>query len=98
MMKNKKVLISTYVCNTPEGYDFILGGVLIPYISFLFFPMDNEFMVLLAGSTTFLIGFVLRPIGGIFFGYTGDNFGRKRLCFGAYSLWHHIVDRAAAYL
>lgn len=83
MMKNKKVLISTYVCNTLEVYDFILGGVLIPYISHLFFPMDNKFLVLLAGSLTFLIGFVLRPIGGIFFGYIGDTFGRKKALLGS---------------
>lgn len=83
MMKNNKVLISTYVCNTLEVYDFILGGVLIPYISHLFFPMDNKFLVLLAGSLTFLIGFVLRPIGGIFFGYIGDIFGRKKALLGS---------------
>lgn len=76
--QTNKVFISTYVCNMLEMYDFLITGMMFPYISQLFFPLENRITVLLAGSLTFLVGFLMRPVGGILFGYIGDIYGRKK--------------------
>lgn len=73
-----KVFIGAYICNMLEGYDFLITGMMFPYISQLFFPLQDKISILLAGSLTFLVGFLMRPIGGILFGYIGDIYGRKK--------------------
>ena len=77
-LKERQTLITNYFCNTLETYDFILSGILIPQISPLFFPSENTFLSLIAGSLTFLVGFLTRPLGALFFGYLGDHWGRKK--------------------
>ncbi len=73
-----KVFFSAYVCNMLEMYDFLITGMMFPYIAQLFFPLEDKISVLLAGSLTFLVGFLMRPVGGILFGYIGDIYGRKK--------------------
>jgi MFS transporter, MHS family, proline/betaine transporter len=73
-----KIFIGAYICNMLEGYDFLITGMMFPYISQLFFPLQDKISILLAGSLTFLVGFLMRPIGGILFGYIGDVYGRKK--------------------
>ena len=73
-----KVFLSAYICNMLEMYDFLITGMMFPYISQLFFPLENKTSVLLAGSLTFLVGFLMRPVGGLLFGYIGDVYGRKK--------------------
>lgn len=75
---NHKVFFSAYVCNMLEMYDFLITGMMFPYIAQLFFPLEDKISVLLAGSLTFLVGFLMRPVGGIVFGYIGDIYGRKK--------------------
>lgn len=74
----RKVFLSAYICNMLEMYDFLITGMMFPYISQLFFPLQDKISVLLAGSLTFLVGFFMRPVGGILFGYIGDIYGRKK--------------------
>ncbi len=74
----RKVFLSAYICNMLEMYDFLITGMMFPYISQLFFPLEDKISVLLAGSLTFLVGFFMRPVGGILFGYIGDIYGRKK--------------------
>jgi len=78
-----KVFLSSYVCNMLEMYDFIVIGMLLPHISPLFFPLEDKISILLAGSVTFFMGFIMRPVGGILFGYIGDIYGRKRALLGS---------------
>ncbi|MBA3813511.1 MAG: MFS transporter [Alphaproteobacteria bacterium] len=73
-----KVFLSAYICNMLEMYDFLITGMMFPYIAQLFFPLEDKISVLLAGSLTFLVGFLMRPVGGILFGYIGDTYGRKK--------------------
>jgi MFS transporter, MHS family, proline/betaine transporter len=42
------------------------------------FPYDNQFASLLSAFDVFAVGYLLAPIGSLFFGYIGDQFGRKR--------------------
>jgi len=77
-LSRRRVFISSYVCNVLEMYDFIIAGMLIPYISHLYFPLTDKFSILFAGSLTFMVGFIMRPVGALFFGYIGDIYGRKK--------------------
>jgi len=63
-----------------EWYDFFLYGTAAALIfPKAFFPADMPPIVaLLASFSTFAVGFVARPLGGIIFGHYGDRIGRKK--------------------
>jgi len=67
------VLIGTML----EWYDFSLLGSMAPIMSTLFFPSKLVMLSLLASLSVFASGFLVRPIGGIIFGYIGDRDGRR---------------------
>lgn len=63
-----------------EYYDFILYGLAASLVfAPLFFPGSDPFVGTLQSLGTFAVGFLLRPIGGVFFGRLGDRVGRKRV-------------------
>jgi MHS family shikimate/dehydroshikimate transporter-like MFS transporter len=63
---------------TIEWYDFFLYGVVTPLVfNKLFFPNYDAFIGTLLAYTTFFVGFISRPIGGIIFGHFGDRIGRR---------------------
>jgi MFS transporter, MHS family, shikimate and dehydroshikimate transport protein len=45
----------------------------------IFFPTGNPGLASLLALSTFAVGFVARPLGGIVIGHMGDKFGRKRM-------------------
>jgi MHS family proline/betaine transporter-like MFS transporter len=61
-----------------QWYDFSLFGYLAPTIAVLFFPDKNPIASLLFTFGVFAVSFLLAPLGCVFFGYIGDNFGRKK--------------------
>lgn len=61
-----------------QWYDFALFGYLTPIIAATYFPRDNQFVSLLSAFGVFAVGYLLAPLGSLFFGYIGDHFGRKR--------------------
>lgn len=61
-----------------QWYDFALFGYFAPIIAATYFPNDNQFASLLSTFGVFAVGYLLAPIGSLFFGYIGDQFGRKR--------------------
>lgn len=74
----KKVLIICLIGNALEFYNFTLCGVFIHLLGRLYFPSDNDFLVLLGGMFAFSAAFWTRPLGAILFGYIGDRMGRKK--------------------
>lgn len=61
-----------------EWYDLMLYGYLSVVFADIFFPPDSGPGVALAATLGgFAIGFLARPIGGVFFGWLGDHSGRK---------------------
>ena len=65
---------------TLEWYDFTLYAYLAPVMSELFFPKSvtgSELGSLLATFGVFAAGFLVRPLGAVFFGRYGDTRGRR---------------------
>jgi MHS family proline/betaine transporter-like MFS transporter len=74
---NKTSIISGLVGNVMEWYDFALYGYMVPIISQLFFPHQNNLTSIMSTFAVFAAGFLMRPIGGIILGRLGDIRGRK---------------------
>jgi MHS family proline/betaine transporter-like MFS transporter len=71
------VITASSVGTLIEWYDFYIFGILASIYSRQFFPPGNETAALLATLATFGAGFVVRPLGAVFFGRLGDLIGRK---------------------
>ena len=73
-----KIAAASAVGTTIEWYDFFLYGVVAPIVlNKLFFPNYDPVVSTLLAYTTFFVGFLSRPIGGVIFGHYGDRIGRK---------------------
>lgn len=75
-----KVAVTAAAGATIEWYDFFVYGtaaaLVFPHV---FFPAQlSPFIAQLAAFSTFAVGFLVRPFGGIIFGHFGDMIGRKR--------------------
>ncbi|MCH9643914.1 MAG: MFS transporter, partial [Gammaproteobacteria bacterium] len=77
-LKMIKTFIFCIIGSTLEWYDFSVFGVLAPILSRIFFPHHDKTVALLMTFAIFATGFIMRPLGGIFFGHIGDRFGRKK--------------------
>lgn len=75
----RRVLISSWVGNSIEFYDFLVYGLAAALVfNDLFFPNVSPLAATLATFATFGVGFVARPLGGVVFGHLGDTIGRKK--------------------
>jgi len=64
---------------TIEWYDFFIYATASAIVfGQLFFPSQSPLAGTLLAFSTFAVGFVARPIGGVVFGHFGDKVGRKR--------------------
>src|SRR5205809_7767435 len=63
--------------NLVEWYDFYAYAFTALYFAPSFFPSRNQTTQLLQTAAVFAIGFLMRPIGGSFFGFVADKYGRK---------------------
>ncbi|MDR0296672.1 MAG: MFS transporter [Rickettsia sp.] len=77
MSKPKSVFLSAISGNILEYYDFTVYSVFSLMIGRTFFPGNSEFIQIMLSLCVFAVGFVTRPIGGIFFGYVADKYGRR---------------------
>lgn len=76
----RKVAMTSLAGTSIEWYDFFLYGTAAAIIfPKAFFPQELPPMVLLIISfSTFAVGFIARPLGGLIFGHFGDRIGRKK--------------------
>ncbi|VVE74909.1 MFS transporter [Pandoraea anapnoica] len=72
-----KVIAVSTVGNALEWFDFTVFTFFAANIARQFFPSDNPTAALLAAWTTFGVGFLTRPLGGIVLGAYADKHGRK---------------------
>ena len=64
--------------NVLEWYDFAVFGYFAPLIGSQFFPSENPTASLIKAFGVFAAGYLMRPLGGVVFGYIGDRMGRKK--------------------
>ena len=77
----RRVLAGGSVGQFIEFYDFTLYGLSAVTLLHLFFPSGSTMAGLLATFATFGVAFLIRPLGGVFFGALGDKIGRRRVLF-----------------
>jgi len=76
----RKVAAATIFGSMLEWYDFYLYATMAAIVfSKIFFDASNPAVASLLAFSTFAIGFLARPFGGVLFGYLGDRFGRKHV-------------------
>ena len=64
--------------NLIEWYDFYVYAFTSLYFSSAFFPQSDRLVQVMATSGIFAVGFLMRPIGGWYFGRYADRHGRQR--------------------
>ena len=76
----RRVIVASLVGTSLEWYDFFIYGTAAALVfNQLFFPTFDPLVGTLLAFTTFAVGFVARPLGGIVFGHYGDKVGRKNV-------------------
>ena len=62
---------------TLEYFDFMLFAIFARQIGQAVFPSGDPLVSLMLAFTTFAVGYLARPIGGLVLGSLGDRFGRR---------------------
>lgn len=76
----QKVIAASLIGSVIEWYDFFIYGTAAALIfGQLFFPGSDPLIGTLYSFGTYAVGFIARPIGGVFFGHYGDKIGRKSM-------------------
>ncbi len=74
----RRATLAASVGSALEYYDFAIYGTASALIfGQLFFPAFGPSQALILSFATYAVGFIARPIGGLFFGVMGDRLGRK---------------------
>lgn len=72
-----RAIISGSVGNLVEWYDWYAYSAFSLYFAPVFFPKSDATAQLLNTAGIFAVGFLMRPVGGWFFGLLADKKGRK---------------------
>lgn len=76
----RTVVGASLIGTTIEWFDFFIYGVASALVfNRLFFPSFEPLTGTLLAFSTYALGFLARPLGGIVFGHFGDRIGRKML-------------------
>ncbi|OZC59746.1 hypothetical protein CH267_06505 [Rhodococcus sp. 06-621-2] len=75
-----RVGAAALIGTTVEYYDFAIYSLAAALVFPTVFFTDNDpFIASILALGTFAVGFLARPLGGIFFGHYGDKIGRKKM-------------------
>ncbi|MET1111143.1 MAG: MFS transporter, partial [Allosphingosinicella sp.] len=75
--RDRLVIFASTLGTVFEWYDFFIYGTLAAIIGKQFFPASSETAQFLLALASFGVGFGVRPVGAVLFGYLGDRLGRK---------------------
>jgi MFS family permease len=74
----RRVLWSSYLGTSIEFYDFALYTAMATLVlGPLFFGDLSPLVATVAALGTLAVGYIVRPLGAVVFGYLGDRYGRK---------------------
>lgn len=75
----KRAVGASALGNCMEWFDFGVYSYLAATIGKVFFPSASPSAQLISSFATFAAAFVVRPLGGLFFGPLGDRVGRQKV-------------------
>ncbi len=77
----RRVVTASMAGTVVEWYEFFLyaTAATLVFNLIMFPPSDDPYAPIIAALTTYAVGFIARPLGGIVFGHFGDKYGRKKL-------------------
>ena len=76
--QKRTIIFAVTLGNLLEWYEIYLYIYWTPILSRLFFDSDSDLANMTNIFLIFAIGFLARPLGGLFFGRLGDRVGRKK--------------------
>ncbi|SEJ77864.1 MFS transporter, MHS family, proline/betaine transporter [Arthrobacter sp. yr096] len=74
----RKATIGAAVGSVVEWFDVAVYGYLAATIGQVFFAISDPTVALLSSFAVFGAAFVVRPLGGLYFGMLGDRIGRQK--------------------
>jgi MHS family proline/betaine transporter-like MFS transporter len=74
----RRATVGATIGSVVEWFDIAVYAYLAAVIGSVFFPTQDSTVALLSSFAVFGVAFVVRPLGGIFFGTLGDRIGRQR--------------------
>lgn len=77
--QNRKNLFASTIGQLLEWYEWSSYAVFAPFIAAMMFNQQDPASALLSTLAVFAVGFLMRPLGGIFFGAVADRKGRKNV-------------------
>lgn len=75
----KKAITAASLGNAMEWFDFGVYGFVAYALGKVFFPDASPSVQMIAALGTFSVPFLIRPLGGVFFGMLGDKYGRQKI-------------------
>lgn len=77
-IRTGRLATASIVGTTLEYYDFAVYNMLAALVfNRLFFPSFDPLSGTLLAFSTFAVGYISRPVGGLIFGHLGDRYGRR---------------------
>src|SRR5262245_24376129 len=74
----RRATVAATIGTAIEWYDFYVYALASTLVfPQLFFPSSDPLAGTMLALSTFLVGFVVRPVGAAVFGHFGDRIGRK---------------------
>lgn len=77
--KLRKAITAASLGNAMEWFDFGVYGFVAYALGKVFFPGADPGVQMVAALATFSVPFLIRPLGGLFFGMLGDKYGRQKI-------------------
>lgn len=77
--EQRKVIVLSALGGMLEFYDFTIYGLFAVYFASQIFPTHDPLVAIIASYSIFVVGYIIRPVGGIIFSHIGDEIGRKKV-------------------